>query len=254
MAKEEKLEIIKKHKQSLARNVLGFALGPLYTKSQAEDALDISDCREIVQELENQSGDTGTLLLIPHFGSFELLNHLWCLKTKPYSILARPFGLPILDLYWNSQREASGNEVFGRKGGFNEVVKKLKEGKNVAILFDQNVKRSHGMFAPFFNHPASTTKTIALASVRTGCKILFGTCVENGENKYKLYAQWIKSPKERKGSTDDRVRATLTDANLALENLVRQYPDQWFLTHRRFKTRPKGEPENWYDPDLYPER
>lgn len=254
MSLQEKNEIIEKNKVVLAKNILGFARGPKVSKDEAAAILDTSDCTEILAEVASHSDETGILILIPHYGSFEYLNHLWSFVAKPYSILARPFGYPILDLYWNSLREASGTEIFGRKGGFAEVTKKLKEGKNVVLLFDQNVKRSHGMFVPFFGHSASTTKALALASLRTGCKIIFATITEPETFKYKLHAEWINGPRDRVGTADDRIAATLTDANLVLEKYVRQYPYEWFLIHRRFKTRPKGQPENWYDQTLYPER
>ncbi len=254
MSLQEKNLIIEKNKLVLAKNILGFARGPKVSKEEAAEVLDTSECTQILKEVANHSEESGILILIPHFGSFEYLNHLWSFVAKPYSILARPFGYPILDLFWNAQREAHGTEIFGRKGGFSEVTKKLKEGRNVVLLFDQNVKRSHGMFVPFFGHNASTTKALALASLRTGCKIIFATITESETFKYKLHAEWIQGPRDRVGSPDERVAATLTDANLVLEKYVREYPYEWFLIHRRFKTRPKGEPENWYDQDLYPER
>lgn len=254
MSSEEKNTIIEKHIETLAKNILGFAIGPKITKEEAHEMLDISECNEVIDEIKNHTDECGILILIPHFGPFELINHLWTFRAKKYSILARPFGLPILDLFWNSQREATGNEIFGRKGGFSEIVKKLKEGHNVVLLFDQNVKRSHGMFVPFFGHNASTTKTIALASLRTGCKIVLASMIETSPFKFKLKATWIKGPRDRKGTADERTRDTLIDANLALEELIKENPHEWFLVHRRFKTRPKGEPENWYNQDLYPER
>lgn len=250
----EKNDIIEKHKETLAKNILGFAIGPNLTKEDAEEMLDVSECLEVIEEIKNHNDECGILILIPHFGPFELINHLWTFRAKKYSILARPFGFPILDLFWNSQREATGNEIFGRKGGFSEIVKKLKEGHNVVLLFDQNVKRSHGMFVPFFGHNASTTKTVALASLRTGCKIVLASMIETSPFKFKLKATWIKGPRDRKGTADERTRDTLIDANLALEELIKENPHEWFLVHRRFKTRPKGEPENWYNQDLYPER
>ncbi len=254
MSLEEKNEAIEKNKLILAKNILGFARGPRITEAEAATVLDTTGCAKILEEVAAHDEKTGILILIPHFSSFEYLNHLWFFISHPYAILARPFGFTLLDLYWNSLREAHGSEVFGRKGGFAEVTKKLKEGKNIVLLFDQNVKRSHGMFIPFFNHLASTTKTPALASLRTGCKIIFATITEPSPFKFKLHAEWIKGPRDRQGSPDERVAETLSDANAILEKYVKESPHEWFLIHRRFKTRPKGEPENWYDQELYPER
>ena len=158
-----------------------------------------------------------------------------------------------LDTWWNAKRGTHGNIIFGRKGGFNQALTFLNSGKNVAILFDQNVKRSHSIFVNFFGIPASTTKTIGLASLKTDCKILFATMIKGNGGKYKLIVKWIKPPSEREGTIEERIHDTILDSHKILEETIRESPNLWFWIHRRFKTRPSGEAEDFYDKVKFPE-
>ena len=242
----EKDKVWKGMQVSLANNLIGFSKGPSLTKEEVLKKLDLSLCNDIINELQAHKG-TGVLLLVPHFGSFELLAQYWCLYDKPYAILARGFGLPMTDDWWNKQRQSHGNTIFSRKGGFKDIIKHLESGKNVAILFDQNVKKSHSIFVDFFGIPASTTKTIGLASQKTNCKILFTTLLPEENGKQKLVAHWITPPSQRNtGDKEKDIHDTILDTHKYLEKYINQYPDQWFWLHRRFKTRPEGEPENLY--------
>ena len=249
----EKERIWKGTIKTLSNNMVGFARGPGYSKIDAERLLDTSDCKQVIEDLKNNTGK-GVLLLVPHFGQFELLAMLWCIYDRPFAILARGFGMKYLDHWWNKQRTSHGNIVFGRKGGFKDVLKYLENGTNVGILFDQNVKASHSIFVDFFGIPASTTKTIGLASLKTTCKILFTSMVEMPDGTFKLIAHWIKPPQEREGDHDKKIHDTIADAHKHLEDLIRKYPEQWFWIHRRFKTRPLGEAEDLYDTKKHLER
>lgn len=252
MEKNKKEIIWKGLHHTLALNILGFAKGPSVTKEQAIKDLDISQCAELLDEIKDNK-NKGHLLLIPHFGSFELLAQYWCLYDKPFAILARGFGMKRLDHFWNSKRQANGVTLFSRKGGFKKIIQFIEEGTNVAILFDQNVKRSHSTFVDFFGIPASTTKTIGLTSQKTNCKIFFAIMIPLANGKYRLIAHKIKSPVEREGTHEQKIHNTILESHKYLEYYIRAYPEQWFWLHRRFKTRPLGEKENFYDKKLYPE-
>ena len=252
MTTKERREIIKKHQIVLANTIYSFSQSKFLTKDKAKEILDTSEVNDTINEIISNKSGTGYLFLVPHFGSFELLGQIWCILDRPLSILARGFGMPLLDSWWNKRREKFGNSIFSRKGGFSEVTKRLSAGGNVTILFDQNVKRSHGIFAPFFGIEASTTKTVALASICTGAEIFVTAMLPLEDGKYKLIVKRIQKPSNRAGDTDQQIRDTIIDANLALEEMVRASPEQWFLMHRRFKTRPLGENENFYDEVLYP--
>jgi KDO2-lipid IV(A) lauroyltransferase len=48
---------------------------------------------------------------------------------------------------------------------------------------------------------------------------------------------------ERTGDEEEDVRRLTQSFTSVVEGYVRRYPDQWLWIHRRWKTRPPGEPE-----------
>lgn len=249
--KNEKEDLLKKNYIVMAKNVIGLAKGKYLTKDNIIKNLDVSDARDAINSIQEKR-EHGTLILTPHFGSFELLALYWSLYDRPVSIVARGFGLTKTDTWWNSLREIHGNHVINRKGAFQNIISKINCGENVAILFDQNVKSNHAIFVPFFGLLAATTKTTALVSLRTGCPIVLTSMVEVAPEKYKLYAYQIKRPAEREGTIEEKIENTILEAHMYLEDIIKKHPEQWFWIHRRFKTRPQGEAESIYDQSIHP--
>ena len=177
---------------------------------------------------------------------YELAFQMLALLERPTAVLARGFGLPRLDEWCNKRRCLYGNQVFSRKGGFREVVRRLKKKQDVIVLFDQNVKRNHAIFVDLFGIKAATTKAIGLAAIRTGATVLFASCIEPSPGWYEYLLREVPSPDEYSGETEEKIAAVTRALNAALEEAVRLHPDHWFWIHRRFKTRPKGERETLY--------
>ncbi len=48
---------------------------------------------------------------------------------------------------------------------------------------------------------------------------------------------------ERTGDEAEDVRRLTASFMASIENVVRRYPEQWLWIHKRWKTRPPGEPE-----------
>lgn len=253
LTQTQREKLLQANYQVLSKNITSFFSAEYYTRQQVLSSLDTSDAQEMIGQIQKYSGPTGTLFLIPHLGSFELLAQFWALYDRPISILARDFDLPKFNAWWKSKREINGNHVFPRKGGYASIVSELNRGQNVAVLFDQNVKKSHATFVNFFGTPAATTKSPGIASIRTSCPIILATMVEVSPSKYKLYAYPITRPKDRpETSTEEKINKMIEEAHIYLEKIIRLHPEQWFWIHRRFKTRPKGEAENFYIPEAFP--
>ena len=244
---DERKKIAELSFKVLAKNIVYFAKLPLLTKEKAAEILDIEDYRKVVAELRQQYPNVGILVPTMHFGAFEFCVQCYVVLEKPLAILARGFGLPGLDRLWDKRRALFGCDVFSRKGGYKQIEKRLRSGQDVATLSDQNVKVNHAVFATFFGIPAATTKTIALASMRSGAPILFTVGVETSPGHYKLLHKVIDNLAEVDLPRDDKVLRITEDLHRASEQVIRDYPECWFWIHRRFKTRPAGEPEDIYE-------
>lgn len=242
----EREEIRKSSYKVLARNLLDFAVVPKLDKEQVTAICEGAE--EAAERVTSVAKDhnVGAMFLIPHFGSFELISQIWALLYGPTAILARSFHQKRFGAWWTERRMTHGNRIFDRNGGFQNTIRALLAGENVALLFDQNVRPQHAVFVDLLGIPASIAKTYGLAAIRTNCPIFFAALIQLPGGKYRLVAKELKNPRSLVASTAEKIQQLSREANICLEQLIREYPEQWFWVHRRFKTRPPGIPENLY--------
>lgn len=246
MSTDERQRIIDGHYESLARNIYYFANIPTLTKEKAEQMFDFSAVASEYNRLRGQSPDVGVLVATMHLGVFELCIQAIALCIHPIAILARGFGMKRVDTWWNKQRATYGIEVFARRGGYQEILNRLKAGQDVALLADQNVKANHAVFVDLCGLEAATTKTVAIAHIRTGAPVLFSVSASRGDGTHEIMFEPLTDNIPENLNTDEKIQLISQRMNLAMEKVIRKYPEQWFWIHRRFKTRPFGEPETLY--------
>jgi KDO2-lipid IV(A) lauroyltransferase len=242
----EREEIFIKSKEVLAENIMGFARIASLSPEKAAEICDYSKVKVQLEELRKRFSDKGALITTIHFDSFEYFIQVHALNYGPVSILARGSNLPRFDAWWRGCRERFGNKIFDRAGGFKEISKRLKNNEDVVILCDQNVKRNHAVFVDFFGVPAATSKTIALTALRTGSPVMFGAPVSTGPGTFDVTLKEIPHPSEEEGSTDEKIAKCTAHMHKAFEEQILKRPEAWFWLHRRWKTRPEGEPETFY--------
>jgi len=92
------------------------------------------------------------------------------------------------------------------------------------------------VFVDFFGVPACATAGLAKIAARSGAAVIPGFALwSEDERKYVLK---FHPPLEMTGDLQRDTQALQTQ----LEQVIREYPDQWLWIHRRWKTRPPGEP------------
>ena len=185
----------------------------------------------------------GTLYLTAHFGAWELCPFAHAVYGHPLKFVIRPIDNLFIDRVINSYRTLSGNQLIEKKEALREILKALRNNEGVGILIDQNVTSDAGVFAPFFNIPACTTTSIATIALRTGSTVLPGVLI--WDDKLRKHRLHFEPPVEliETGDMQSDIVANTALFNQILESLVRKYPDQWLLVHRRWKTRPRGDKE-----------
>ena len=118
----------------------------------------------------------------------------------------------------------------------------MRRGETVGILMDTNMTPPQGVFVPFFGVEACTASGLARVALRTGAAVLPGFMVwEPSEEKYVLRFG-AEIALVQTGDDDRDVLENTARFTAAIEEMVRRYPDQWLWVHRRWKTRPEGEP------------
>jgi KDO2-lipid IV(A) lauroyltransferase len=192
--------------------------------------------------LEGLRRGRGVIFMTAHFGAWELSSFAHSVHGYPLKFVVRPIDNPRVEKLISHYRTLSGNVPIQRRSAARDILKALRDNEAVGILFDQNTTRSEGVFADFFGIPAATTPAIATFALRTGAAVVPGFLIwDEKERKHRLRLD----PPVELIETGDLSRDVLENTrtfNKILEGYVRKYPDQWLWIHRRWKTRPEGEP------------
>jgi KDO2-lipid IV(A) lauroyltransferase len=185
----------------------------------------------------------GVILLTGHIGAWELSVYAHSIYGHPTSFLARRIDNPLVERLAESYRARYGNRSIDKRGSVREVLKTLKSGGVVGILADLNTSREEGVFCDFFGVEACATAGVATLALRTGAVVLPGYLI--WDEKARIHRLHFEPPVETidTGNQRDDVIANTARYAKVLESIIRRHPDQWLWIHRRWRTRPEGEPE-----------
>ena len=178
----------------------------------------------------------GVLVATAHLGNWELsaFAHAW--MTGPMNIVVRPLDNPKVDALVEQRRAMSGNNIIAKREAARGILRALERGEAVGILIDQNTTPDEGVFIDFFGTKACAGTAFVKFAHHTGAAVVPGFALwEEKEHRYVL--RFYPEVPMTGNVPEDTQRV-----HSALESVIRQYPDQWLWIHRRWKTRPAGEP------------
>jgi KDO2-lipid IV(A) lauroyltransferase len=178
----------------------------------------------------------GVLVATAHLGNWELsaFSHAW--MTAPMHIVVRPLDNPRIDALVERYRALSGNHIIEKKDAARGILKALKSCDAVGILIDQNTTLDQGVFIEFFGMKACAGTAFAKLAHHSGAAVVPGFALWSAEEKRYILRFYPEIP-----MTGD-IQQDTQRIHSQLESVIRQYPDQWLWIHRRWKTRPPGEP------------
>jgi KDO2-lipid IV(A) lauroyltransferase len=232
-------DVTRKMVRYLGWMAVEFARFPRLTKENIEELV-ILDGHE--NFLEGQRRGKGVLYLTGHIGAWELSSFAHALYGYPLHYMARPLDSKHLDGLVNQYRCSSGNRPIFKNESARVMLKILKDSGTIGILADQNTMPEEGVFVDFFGKSACTTTGIARVALHTGAAVVPGYAYwDETIQKYRLR---FEPPVEliRTGDTERDVFENTQRFAKVIEEIIRKHPDQWVWIHKRWKTRPKGEP------------
>lgn len=188
-----------------------------------------------------QSQGKGVFFLTAHFGNWELGSFAHGAYGYPCNFVVRELDNPLMDRLINGYRCLTGGTAIEKRDFARQVLRAFSRGEAVGVLMDQNMLPSEGVFVDFFGHLACTTTGPARVARKTGVPVVLGLVIwDAGIKKYRLRfepIEWI-----HKEDPEEEILANTASFTKKIEEVIRQYPDQWLWVHRRWKTRPAGEP------------
>jgi Kdo2-lipid IVA lauroyltransferase/acyltransferase len=185
----------------------------------------------------------GLIVYTGHLGMWELTSQGVCLVGHPFSFLVRRIDNPKVEELVDRARVRFGNQTMDKLAAARSMVKLLRERDTLGLLVDLNTLGAEGIFVDFFGVPASTTFMVAKLALRTETPII------------PIFAPWNEQTKKFdvqvgsvvtipiSGDEDTDVHTLTSRLTKIVEERIRQYPDQWLWIHKRWKTRPPGEPD-----------
>jgi KDO2-lipid IV(A) lauroyltransferase len=235
----QRKNVTRKMVRNLGWMAAEFARLPRLTKENIEDVVILEGHENF---LEGQRRGKGVLYLTGHIGAWELSSFAHALYGYPLHYMARPLDNKRLDALVNQHRCASGNRPIFKNESARVMLKILKDSGTVGILADQNTLPAEGVFVDFFGKFACTTTGLARVALHTGAAVVPGYAYwDETTQKYRLR---FEPPVEliRTGDTERDVFENTQRFAKVIEEIIRKHPDQWVWVHKRWKTRPKGEP------------
>lgn len=186
---------------------------------------------------------TGVLVLSGHFGNWELLVYAHGRRGHPVSMVHRAIRNPLIDRWLNAVRARAGTRLLRKSGAGFDVLRALREKQLLVLPFDQNSTRGLGVFVPFFGVLASTSSGIARIALRADAPVLPVFIVREGRSaRHRVHVLPIMEA-DSTGDFAEDVRRNTERFSQVFESMVRRHPEQWLWMHKRWKTRPPGEPK-----------
>jgi KDO2-lipid IV(A) lauroyltransferase len=179
-----------------------------------------------------------TILLCPHFVGLDVAGVAVMLESSLCSIYTKQLNDVFDEVLRKGRSRFRPIKLVTREDGVKPIIRAMREGLPFFMLPDMDFGMQDAAFVPFFGIPAATLTAPARIAAATQGKIIpvIATYLPNYKGwVVRFYPAWEDYP------GPDIVEATRR-MNAFIEERAREAPAEYFWTHKRFKTRPVGEP------------
>jgi len=236
MEEAERRRICAASYAAFGRNAIDFVRAESWSADQVRARVTFEGMEHIAHGLDRGQG---VLFVSAHIGNFELAIRAFATRGDPILVVGRPMRNELLYQRIERSRTRDGQvQLIDRKRAAMPVLRAIKRNYLIAVLMDQYVRRSQGVFVPLFGLRCSTSPVVASLALRTGAAVICATIARDGPDHHVVHFSPIEMPEVKEG--ENEVEAFTAACNSAIEERIRAHPDQWMWGHRRFR----------YSPDL----
>ncbi|PXX42446.1 lipid A biosynthesis acyltransferase [Undibacterium pigrum] len=233
LSEAERLAIAKRHFQVYARSVL--ERGILWWASEAR----LNRLIQIDPAVPMAAmADGPTILMCPHFVSLDVAGVAVMLESSLCSIYTQQRSKVFDEALRKGRSRFRPVKLFSRAEGVKPIIRAMREGLPFFMLPDMDFGAKDAEFVPFFGVPAATLTAVPRIAATTRAKVIpvIATILPDYKGwKVTFHEPWQNYPGE------DIVAATRY-MNAFIEQEILKAPAEYFWAHKRFKTRPPGEP------------
>lgn len=180
----------------------------------------------------------GVLCLVTHTSGWEFSAFMPpVLGYKSMGVSSR-IKNPALNKLMIGLRESRGMANITRDHCYDTLVERLKKGECLIIMIDQDSLNIRGEFLQFFGKEAYTPIGCARLAMDTGAAVVPMYTYRNDDNTY-VFKMLPEIPFEHKATDLETIRYNTQKHNDAIEQIIREHPEQWVWMHERWKTTPE---------------
>jgi len=190
----------------------------------------------------------GMIFVAGHHGNWELLGAYIAARGIPFEVIARGMGNPLFGDYVNKIRTSLGMVVMHDSDAVKRTPRALRAGRAVGFLSDQGVKGLASTYVTFLGRPAKTPRGAAVFALRFNAPVFFVDGIRLPNGKYRVIIEPVEVAPTGDRETD--VDAIVIRFTELLEKWVREFPEQYFWQHRRWRRQPPDTPRELRDPTL----
>ena len=183
-----------------------------------------------------RKNNRGIILLGGHYTTLEISGRLLTYYMPDFHPVYKAARNKLFNTVMVNSREKAINPLLENRN-MRKIISVLKKGRSVWYAPDQDFGPENSVFAPFMGIQTSTLLATSRLAKLSGAAVVpfYSARLNNGKYIIRFGKSFEDFP-----SGDDIKDAS--KINSAIEEHVRQYPEQYLWLHKRFKTRPQGEP------------
>lgn len=231
----ERRALLKQHYYHMALLLLEYGRYWYGDAVMLKNAVDYQDKHYLDNALANGEN---VIVLYPHFTAFEAAVYALNQEIPLISVYSHQKNAQ-LDVQILQGRHRYDNVfLIGRTEGLRSIIKQIKQTKAPFLyLPDQDFGAKDSVFVPFFGVPTATITGLSRIAKLTQASVIpaIPTRQADGRVILRFYPKWENFPSEDVIADAERM-------NAFIEARVCEQPEQYFWLHKRFKTRPEGEP------------
>ena len=234
LSASEQQKLIRDHFHSIGISIAETALAWWASDKKLRKMLTVKGYEHIEKALKDK---TGAILLGAHYTTTEIAGRMLNIDHK-LAVSYQKMRNPIFNHMTLKGREKCMDRVFGRDE-IRATFRYIKQNHLMWIAVDQDAGIENSLFIPFFGtQAASQTVASRMAKVTKAPVIPY---ISRRLDNARGYVIEFLPPLEN--FPGDSLEEDTLRTNQILEKFIRQAPEQYLWVHRRFKTRPEGEPK-----------
>jgi KDO2-lipid IV(A) lauroyltransferase len=199
----------------------------------------VENKEDFLEKLEIYTRDIprGAVIITAHFSNWELAAQFLPRHGYPMVAIGREGNNKLIEKKITTPfRQRYGNKNVYKKNALLGIIKTIKKGGYVGLLFDQKAGGKNSVKVNFFNLSCDTTNSIAEMKLKFNPKIIPIFFPRNKNGKYTpiVYppVEYIADEEQDK---KEKIKKITQKYNDTLEEVIRKYPEQWFWMHNRWR-------------------